>query len=64
MKHACHFAPGACPRTQEIERVQTLEGALPIGAALLADAVAHSIPGLSVLLTLLSEPIVGAAGWC
>ena len=41
-------------RDSEIERVQTVEGALPLGAAVLADAVAHSIPGLNVLLSLIA----------
>ncbi|KAI8468620.1 MAG: hypothetical protein J3K34DRAFT_426741 [Monoraphidium minutum] len=47
---------------QEFERVKTLEGALPIAAAIGVDAVAHSIPGLNILLALLSEPVGAAAG--
>lgn len=42
--------------------VQTLNGALPIGAAVVADAVAHSIPGLNVLLNLITEPLGAACG--
>lgn len=34
----------------------------PIAAAIGVDAIAHSIPGLSVLLSLLSEPAGAAAG--
>lgn len=43
-------------REAEFERVKTVEGAIPFAAALGADAVAHSLPGLNVLLDLLSEP--------
>ena len=46
----------------EIERIQTLEGALPFAGAALIDAVAHSIPGLNVLFSLLAEPAGAAAG--
>lgn len=46
----------------EIERIQTVDGALPIGAAVVADAIAHSIPGLNILFSLLSEPLGAAAG--
>lgn len=49
-------------RDKEIERIQTLPGAIPLGAALLADAVAHSIPGLNVLFSLAAEPAGAAAG--
>lgn len=49
-------------KDKEIERIQTVEGALPIAAAVAADAVAHSIPGLNVLLSLLAEPAGAAAG--
>jgi hypothetical protein len=34
----------------------------PVAAAIGADAIAHSIPGLNVLLALLSEPLGAAAG--
>lgn len=34
----------------------------PIGAAIVTDAVVHSIPGINVLLGLLSEPVGAAAG--
>ena len=47
---------------KEIERIQTAEGIIPIAAAVGIDAVAHSIPGLNVLLSLLSEPAGAAAG--
>lgn len=46
----------------EIERVQTVEGAAPIAAAVAADAVAHSIPGLNLLFGLLTEPAGAACG--
>lgn len=49
-------------RDAEIERVQTVEGALPIAGAVVADAIAHSIPGLNILLGLLSEPLGAACG--
>jgi hypothetical protein len=42
--------------------VQTAAGAIPLGAALGADVVAHAIPGLSALLTLVAEPAGAAAG--
>ena len=45
-----------------IEKLQTVEGATPFVAALALDAVAHSIPGLNLLLNLLSEPAGAAAG--
>lgn len=47
---------------KEVERIQTLDGALPVAAAIAGDAVAHSIPGLNVLLQLVSEPAGAAAG--
>ncbi|KAG2443758.1 hypothetical protein HXX76_002104 [Chlamydomonas incerta] len=49
-------------KDKEIERIQTVEGALPIGAAIAADAIVHSIPGLNVLFSLLLEPAGAAAG--
>jgi len=49
-------------KDKEIERIQTVEGALPFAAAVAADAVAHSIPGLNVVLGLLAEPVGAAAG--
>eukprot|EP00243_Klebsormidium_subtile_P004214 TRINITY_DN18023_c0_g1_i1.p1 TRINITY_DN18023_c0_g1~~TRINITY_DN18023_c0_g1_i1.p1 ORF type:complete len:263 (-),score=46.62 TRINITY_DN18023_c0_g1_i1:416-1204(-) len=49
-------------REAEFERVKTVEGAIPLAAAVGADAVAHSLPGLNVLLSLLSEPAGAAAG--
>lgn len=47
---------------QQIERIQTVEGATPIAAAIAVDAIAHSVPGLNILLQLLSEPAGAAAG--
>ncbi len=41
---------------------QTPEGLAPLGAALAADAVARSIPGLGGLLALITEPAGAAAG--
>jgi hypothetical protein len=49
-------------REEEFERIKTVEGAIPIAAAIGADAVAHSLPGLNVLLSLASEPAGAAAG--
>lgn len=49
-------------RDKEIERVQTVPGALPIVAAVGADAIAHSIPGLNVLFGLVTEPLGAACG--
>ncbi|KAG7668031.1 hypothetical protein Ndes2526B_g01545 [Nannochloris sp. 'desiccata'] len=49
-------------RDEQIEKVQTLDGAIPFASAVLIDAVAHSIPGLNVLLGLLAEPAGAAAG--
>lgn len=42
--------------------MQTLEGLAPLGAALVADAVAHSIPVVDTLLTFVTEPAGAAAG--
>jgi len=47
-------------RDGEIARIQTVDGAVPLGAAVAADAIAHSIPGLNVLFGLAAEP-AGAA---
>eukprot|EP00879_Flechtneria_rotunda_P001754 GHRR01001917.1.p1 GENE.GHRR01001917.1~~GHRR01001917.1.p1 ORF type:complete len:248 (+),score=106.17 GHRR01001917.1:255-998(+) len=47
---------------KEIERIKTVEGAAPLATAIAVDAVAHSIPGLNILLQLLSEPTGAAAG--
>ncbi len=47
---------------KELARAQTAAGAIPLGAALGADVVAHAIPGLSALLTLVAEPAGAAAG--
>ncbi|GAB4819650.1 hypothetical protein N2152v2_006696 [Parachlorella kessleri] len=49
-------------KDSEIERVQTVQGALPIAGAVAADAIAHSIPGLNLLLGLVSEPVGAACG--
>lgn len=49
-------------RDEKIEAIQTVEGALPFAAAALVDAIAHSIPGLGLLLGLASEPAGAAAG--
>lgn len=49
-------------RDKEIERIQTPDGYIPLAAAFAADAVAHSIPGLNVLFSLLAEPAGAAAG--
>lgn len=46
----------------EIERLKTLPGALPVAAAVVVDAVAHSIPGLNALFSLVAEPAGAAAG--
>ncbi|WIA37660.1 hypothetical protein OEZ86_014558 [Tetradesmus obliquus] len=46
----------------ELERIKTVEGAAPVAAAIAVDAIAHSIPGLSILLQLLAEPTGAAAG--
>lgn len=48
--------------TLQIERLKTVEGATPLVAAIAVDAVAHSIPGLNIVLQLLSEPTGAAAG--
>jgi hypothetical protein len=47
---------------KEVERIKTVEGAAPLAAAIAADAVAHSIPGLSILFQLIAEPAGAAAG--
>ena len=47
---------------KEVERLKTPAGFIPVAAAVGADAVAHSIPGLNLLLGLLSEPAGAAAG--
>jgi len=47
---------------KEIERIKTVDGALPLAAAIGVDAIAHSIPGLNILLQLISEPAGAAAG--
>eukprot|EP00884_Botryococcus_braunii_P017887 jgi/Botrbrau1/4782/Bobra.0325s0005.1 len=49
-------------REGAIERLQTVEGAAPFVAAAALDAVAHSIPILSNLLSLVTEPLGAAAG--
>lgn len=49
-------------RITEIKHLQSPEGLAPLGAAVLGDAVAHSIPLVGPLLTLLSEPAGAAAG--
>jgi hypothetical protein len=49
-------------RDEQIEKIQTLDGAIPYAGAVVLDAVTHSIPGLSVLLGLLAEPAGAAAG--
>jgi hypothetical protein len=46
----------------ELKRLQTVAGAAPLAAAAVADAVAHSIPGLNALLSLVAEPAGAAAG--
>jgi hypothetical protein len=45
-----------------IDKLTTVEGAAPLAAAFLIDAIAHSIPGLNLLLNLASEPAGAAAG--
>lgn len=47
---------------KSIEKLQTVEGAAPLIAAFVIDAIAHSIPGLNVLFNLVSEPAGAAAG--
>lgn len=49
-------------KDQQIEKLQTIEGATPFVAAVAVDAIAHSIPGLNLLFNLLSEPAGAAAG--
>ncbi len=55
-------AVAAQDRDTELERIQTLEGATPLAAAVAADALAHSLPGLNLLLTPASELFGAAAG--
>jgi hypothetical protein len=45
-----------------IENLQTVDGAVPLIAAVVIDSIAHTIPGLNVLLGLLSEPLGAACG--
>lgn len=40
-------------RDAEIQRIQTVEGALPVAGALFLDAAMHSVPGLNALFQLL-----------
>eukprot|EP00889_Picochlorum_renovo_P005034 jgi/Picre1/32064/NNA_007412.t1 len=47
---------------KSIEKLQTVEGAAPLIAAFVIDAIAHSIPGLNILFNLVSEPAGAAAG--
>lgn len=54
--------PSLSRKPKEIERIQTPDGYIPIAAAIGADAIAHSIPGLNILLQLVSEPAGAAAG--
>ena len=51
-------------RDEQIEKVKALDTQtlIPFGGAIIADVVAHSIPGLNVLLGLLAEPAGAAAG--
>lgn len=51
-------------RDKELERIQNLDtwAIAPIAGAVVVDSIAHSIPGLNVLLGLLSEPLGAAAG--
>lgn len=49
-------------KEKDIERLQTLDGALPLIAALGADAIVHSIPGINLLTGLVTEPLGAAAG--
>ncbi|KAF5836401.1 hypothetical protein DUNSADRAFT_5971 [Dunaliella salina] len=66
---ACTVAAGVAYATAEnkdkqLEDLQKLELPVvgPLAAAVAADAIAHSIPGLNVLLALLAEPSGAAAG--
>jgi len=52
----------ATERQQNQTNHQTKLNRQPIAAAVGVDAIAHSIPGLNVLLGLLSEPAGAAAG--
>eukprot|EP00199_Chlamydomonas_sp_CCMP681_P005710 CAMPEP_0119106872 /NCGR_PEP_ID=MMETSP1180-20130426/6702_1 /TAXON_ID=3052 ORGANISM="Chlamydomonas cf sp, Strain CCMP681" /NCGR_SAMPLE_ID=MMETSP1180 /ASSEMBLY_ACC=CAM_ASM_000741 /LENGTH=246 /DNA_ID=CAMNT_0007092271 /DNA_START=119 /DNA_END=859 /DNA_ORIENTATION=+ len=51
-------------RDKELEKLMNLDTPtlIPIGAALAVDAITHSIPGLSVIFNLVSEPLGAAAG--
>lgn len=49
-------------RDAEIERIQTVDGAVPLAAAVVADAAVHSVPGVDILLGLLTEPVGAACG--
>lgn len=51
-------------RDEELAKLQELDTwtIAPIGGAIVADAIAHSLPGLNVLLGLLAEPLGAAAG--
>ena len=42
-------------RDGELERIKSVEGAAPLAAAVAADALAHSLPGLNLLLAPASE---------
>jgi len=66
---ACTVAAGVAYATTEnkdkqLEDLQKLEIPVvgPLAAAVAADAIAHSIPGLNVLFALLAEPSGAAAG--
>lgn len=47
---------------KELERIKTVPGAIPLAAAVAADAITHSIPGLNILFNLVAEPAGAAAG--
>ncbi|KAK9825203.1 hypothetical protein WJX81_008297 [Elliptochloris bilobata] len=49
-------------RDSELERIQTVEGGAPLAAAVATDALAHSLPGLNLLLVPASELFGAAAG--
>ncbi|MEW5314746.1 MAG: hypothetical protein WDW38_006217 [Sanguina aurantia] len=65
---ACMTIPAAVTiatsefRDAEIEKVQTLDGALPLIAAASVDAICHSIPGINLLFGLVAEPVGAACG--
>mmetsp|Transcript_4110 Transcript_4110/g.8964 ORF Transcript_4110/g.8964 Transcript_4110/m.8964 type:complete len:240 (+) Transcript_4110:101-820(+) len=54
----------AANRDKELERLQSFDIGVvgPLAAGVVGDAVAHSIPGLNVLLGLVSEPTGAAVG--